>query len=131
MKIGELASRSGCSVQTIRYYEKLQLLPAPNRSEGNFRLYSQAIFEQLMFIKRCRSLDLTLDEIRELNQFKASPDKPCDDINTIIEEHLTQVKARIHELKSLQTQLLSLRKACSEHRKVEQCGILQELSQRS
>jgi len=131
MKIGELASRSGCSVQTIRYYEKQQLLPAPSRSEGNFRLYSHTIFEQLMFIKRCRSLDLTLDEIRELNQFKASPDKPCDDINAIIEEHLIQVKARISELKSLQTQLLSLREACAEDRKVGQCGILQELSQSS
>ncbi|WP_444993854.1 Cd(II)/Pb(II)-responsive transcriptional regulator [Aliikangiella sp. IMCC44359] len=131
MKIGELASRSGCSVQTIRYYEKKSLLPAPSRSEGNFRLYDRSIFDQLMFIKRCRSLDLTLEEIRELIDFKASPEMLCDNINAIVEEHLSHVEARIHELKCLQKQLLSLRQTCSEHRKVEQCGILQELSQRN
>ncbi len=131
MKIGELAGRSGCSVQSIRYYEKELLLPSPKRSEGNYRLYSQTTLEQLMFIKRCRSIDLSLDEIRELNQFKASPDQPCDDINDIIEKHLEQVKDQIHELKGLQAQLLSLRKACAKNRKVEQCGILQTLSRDS
>ena len=66
MKIGELAKLTGCSVQTIRYYEKEHLLESKNRSEGNFRLYDSSAVEQLMFIKHCRSLDLALYEVREL-----------------------------------------------------------------
>ncbi len=129
MRIGELASRSGCSVQTIRYYEKEGLLPKPKRTEGNFRLYDRSIYDQLMFVKRCRNLNLTLQEIRELVNFKSSPDRLCDDVNVIIEQHLNQVEAQIVELKNLRRQLVNLSQTCSEKNKVEQCGILRELSQ--
>ena len=66
MKIGEIASLTGCSVQTIRFYEKEGLLESNRRSEGNFRLYDEAAVEQLNFIRHCRSLDLSLPEIRQL-----------------------------------------------------------------
>ena len=66
LKIGELAKRTGCPVETIRYYEREALLAAPRRSEGNYRLYDDAHAERLQFIRHCRSLDMTLDEIRSL-----------------------------------------------------------------
>ena len=66
IRIGDLAKRSGCEVVTIRYYEKEGLLPKPARSGGNFRLYSDVHIERLQFIRHCRSLDMTLSEIRIL-----------------------------------------------------------------
>lgn len=127
MKIGELASRSGCSIQTIRYYEQQNLLPSPKRSEGNFRLYDTSNLEQLMFVKRCRRLDLTLEEIRGLIALKESPDMYCNGINTVIDAHLAEVIARINELQNLQCQLETLRRSCSSRRKISRCGILQNL----
>ena len=128
MKIGELAKLTGCSVQTIRYYEKEQLLPSTRRSEGNFRLYDEASADQLLFIKLCRGLDLSLSEIRQLLALKRSPGAQCDEVNRMMEAHIHQVEARIRELTQLHEQLRALRSHCSNQRTVEQCGILQTLS---
>lgn len=73
IKIGELSKVTGCSVQTIRHYEKEQLIASAERSEGNFRLYDEVAVEQLLFIKHCRSLDLSLPEIRQLLGLSRSP----------------------------------------------------------
>lgn len=128
MKIGELANVTGCSVQTIRYYEKENLL-APNcRSEGNFRLYDQSAVELLLFIKHCRNLDLSLAEIRQLLQLNNSPQSQCDDVNQMIDHHVQEVEQRITNLRALHRQLKSLRDCCSNDRTVEQCGILKNLN---
>jgi Cd(II)/Pb(II)-responsive transcriptional regulator len=128
MKIGDLAKLTGCSVQAIRYYEKEQLLPSIQRSEGNFRLYNEASAEQLLFIKLCRGLDLSLSEIRQLLALKRSPGAQCDEVSRMMETHIQQVEARIRELTQLSEQLKALRSHCSNQRTVEQCGILQTLS---
>lgn len=128
MKIGELAKLTGCSVQTIRYYEKERLLVSIQRSEGNFRLYDSSAVEQLMFIKHCRSLDLTLSEIRQLIELNRSPGIQCDDINKMIDKHIEQVELRIDELENLRRHLKSLRATCSNSRTIEECGILQNLT---
>ncbi len=73
MKIGDLAKATDCAVETIRYYEREKLLPEPARSEGNYRMYTQAHVERLTFIRNCRTLDMTLDEIRSLLQLRDSP----------------------------------------------------------
>ena len=128
MKIGELAKLTGCSVQTIRYYEAEKLLPSTRRSEGNFRLYDGASAEQLVFIKLCRGLDLSLSEIRQLLILKRSPNAQCDEVNRMIEVHIQQVESRIRELTQLNEMLKALRGRCSDQRTIEQCGILQTLS---
>jgi Cd(II)/Pb(II)-responsive transcriptional regulator len=128
MKIGELAKLTGCSVQAIRYYEKENLLPSIQRSEGNFRLYDQASAKQLSFIKLCRTLDLSLSEIRQLLALKRSPGAQCDEVNRIMDAHIQLVEARIRELIQLNKQLKALRGHCSNERTVAQCGILQSLS---
>ena len=81
MKIGELAKKADTSAETIRYYEQAGLLPKTMRSEGNSRIYSSPHLEQLIFVRHCRSLDMTLDEIRILLNFKASPDENCAVVN--------------------------------------------------
>ena len=128
MKIGELAKLTGCSVQTIRYYEQEKLLPSIQRSEGNFRLYDESSAEQLLFIKLCRGLDLSLSEVRQLLALKRSPSAQCDEVNRMMEAHIQQVEVRIRELTQLHEQLKALRGHCSNRRTVEQCGILQTLS---
>lgn len=128
MKIGELAKRTNFSIQTIRYYEREKLLHSTQRSEGNFRLYDEAAVEQLGFIKLCRSLDLSLSEIRQLIALKRFPNAQCDEVNLMMDEHIEQVETRINELNQLREQLISLRDCCSDERTVEQCGILKSLT---
>lgn len=127
MKIGELAKRSGCSIQTIRYYEKEGLISAPERTEGNFRVYSAVALENLSFIRNCRALDLTLSEIKHLISLQNSPGTPCEAVNQIIDAHLLVVESRISDLQKLHGDLKLLRLKCGNARSVDQCGILGEL----
>jgi Cd(II)/Pb(II)-responsive transcriptional regulator len=128
VKIGELATLTSCSVQSIRHYEKEKLLPSVQRSDGNYRLYDSATIEQLKFIKHCRNLDLSLAEIRQLIELNLQSGMQCDDVNNMVHTHIEQVALRIKELQHLQKQLKSLRDSCSNDRTVKECGILQNLS---
>lgn len=129
LKIGALSRRTACPVETIRYYEREGLLAAPPRSEGNYRLYDDAHAERLQFIRHCRSLDMTLDEIRSLLKFSDDPEGNCGDVNLLLDKHIGHVARRIDELKALQTQLKKLRSTCRSAQAVKDCGILQGLAQ--
>ncbi|WP_061289524.1 Cd(II)/Pb(II)-responsive transcriptional regulator [Azotobacter vinelandii] len=129
MKIGELAKITGTPVETIRYYEREGLLAAPARTMGNFRIYTGAYVERLSFIRRCRLLDMTHEEIRALLRFKDDPRQDCADVNSLLDAHIAHVSARIHELRQLEEQLKRLRECCSEPSEAARCGILRELSQ--
>lgn len=127
MKIGELAKRTGCEVETIRYYEREGLLPQPPRSDGNYRKYGEHDAERLMFIRHCRSLGMSLEDIRILQHFQAKPELACDEINAMLDRHLHQTELQIESLLRLQKQLQTLRNACHTHLTAKQCGILQNL----
>lgn len=131
MRIGELAEVTGTSIETIRYYERVGLLAPPERTEGNFRIYTHPHAERLSFIRHCRSLDMTLDEIRALLRFKDAPTENCGEVNTIVDAHIGHVAARIRELRALETQLKGLRERCREVRETAHCGILKALSNTS
>lgn len=126
MKIGELAKLTDCQVETVRYYEREGLLPPPARSDGNYRVYTQAHVERLTFIRNCRGLDMTLEEIRSLLSLRDSPQDQCENVNALIDEHIQHVNARVASLQALQTQLLELRQRCIDGT-LEHCGILQQL----
>ena len=128
MKIGELARLTGTNVETIRYYERDGLLPETSRTEGNYRIYGEAHAERLSFIRNCRSLDMTLDEIRVLLRFKDSPEVKCDAVNTLLDEHIGHVADRIRELRQLERHLKGLRVLCQEAQDAGHCGILNELA---
>ena len=130
MKIGELARHTGTQVETIRYYEREGLLPEPARTEGNYRIYGEAHAERLSFIRNCRSLDMTLDEIRVLLRFKDSPAENCGAVNDLLDELVGHVVNRIRELRQLERQLRDLRDQCKDSRDASECGILNELAQR-
>ena len=129
MKIGELARLAGTNVETIRYYERDGLLPVPARSEGNYRIYGETHAQRLFFIRRCRGLDMTLDEIRVLLHFKESPQENCADVNRLLDRHIGHVTQRMQELQELERQLIELRERCGEARDAAYCGILDGLSQ--
>ena len=124
MKIGELSRAASTPVETIRYYEREGLLPEPPRSDNNYRIYGDEQLERLAFIRHCRTLDMTLDEIRVLLRFKDAPGEDCGAVNRLLDEHLGHVEARIDELKALHGQLLKLREQCLDVRSTAHCGIL-------
>lgn len=131
MKIGELALAVQTQVETIRYYEREGLLPRAPRSEGNYRIYGPEHVDRLAFVRHCRSLDMTLDEIRVLLRFKDEPHAECGEVNALLDEHIGHVATRIHELHQLEKQLKALRQQCAGVREAAQCGILNELVQAS
>lgn len=125
MKIGELAKITQTQVETIRFYEREGLLAEPPRSKGNYRLYKTEHLERLAFIRHCRSLDMTLDEIRALLRFQDSPRDNCHAVNNVLDEHIEHVARRIRELKHLQQDLKALREQCNGA--AAECGILDGL----
>ncbi|PPE71650.1 Cd(II)/Pb(II)-responsive transcriptional regulator [Caldimonas thermodepolymerans] len=129
MKIGDLAAASDTPVETIRYYERAGLLPAPPRTASNYRHYDESHAARLRFIRHCRALDLSLDEIRTLLELRDHPQASCAEANAVIDEHLGHVAQRIRELKLLQAQLRELRSACNGDGPGRDCGILGRLEQ--
>jgi len=128
MKIGELAKRTGCPVETIRYYEREGLMHAPARSEKNYRLYDGSHLERLTFIRNCRALEMTLGEIAALLRIKDQAGQDCGEVNALLEEHIGHVAERIAKLQLLETQLIALREQCGQTLSVTKCAILKELS---
>lgn len=127
MKIGELASRTGCPVQTIRFYETEGLLQTPERGTNNYRDYGQAHLDRLSFILRCRSLDMAHEEIRVLLRLQDEPTRPCDEVNELLEAHARHVEDRISELKILRRQIKDIRDACAGGVCIGECGALDSL----
>ena len=129
MKIGELAQAAETQVESIRFYEREGVLPVAARTQGNFRIYGPEHIERLAFVHHCRSLDMTLDEIRVLLQFKDAPHAECGDVNRLLDEHIGHVATRIRELRQLEKQLRALRDQCVEVHDAARCGVLAGLSQ--
>ncbi|QCF25383.1 Cd(II)/Pb(II)-responsive transcriptional regulator [Hydrocarboniclastica marina] len=128
MKIGQLAKRINSPVETIRYWEKEGLLPEPKRSDGNYRVYTDAHLERLLFVRNCRTLDMSLNEIRELLRLWDRPQEDCGEVNELIDSHTRHVVAQIDALRSLEAQLRELRQRCTNSRAVENCGIIEGLT---
>lgn len=129
LRIGELAKNADCLVQTVRFYESEGLLLKPARSEGNFRLYDDAQLLRLLFIRRCRAKDMTLDEIRQLLSFRDRPELDCGEVNSLVDSHIAQVRAKIKDLRALERELMDLRRSCDTARTARECGILNSLSE--
>lgn len=128
MRIGELARRAHCSTQTIRFYEQSGLLPEPGRTQANYRHYHDGHLDRLRFIRNCRSLDMTHDEIRDLLSFMDQSQDDCAPVNALLDEHIKHVSIRLAELTRLRTQLVELRQRCHQTRDVPSCGIIRRLS---
>ena len=131
MLIGELAKLAGCEVETIRYYEREQLLSKPERSNAGYRHYQGEHLGELNFILHCRSLGISLAEIRQLASFKADQSLACEEINQLIDRHIGKVQQQVESLRLLEQQLQMLRQRCQQGIDAAHCGILQTLVQAS
>lgn len=132
MKIGELAGLAACRVETVRYYEREGLLPAPIRTEGNYRDYGPVHLERLTFIRQCRTLDIPLQEIRQLLEQRTHPEANCDQVNALIDRHIARIEQQMAALAELRSRLRVLRTGCNEagnpDHVAKHCGILSALS---
>lgn len=107
MKINELSKQSGIHLETIRYYEKMGLMPEPKRLANGYRDYDEASLKQLKFIKTCRSLDFSLAEIKFFNEIKAQQSQHCE-VDSMLAKHLVSVEEKIAELTEIKHFLQSL-----------------------
>ncbi len=108
MKIGALAGRSGLPVKTLRYYEELGLLPAIGRSEGGFRLFAEESLPRLEFIRRLKTLGLSLEEIQSCLAVHDAGELPCGDIEIQLGRQIERIDGQIKELRQLRKELQDL-----------------------
>jgi len=110
--IGHLSRQTGCNIETIRYYEKVGLLPAPPRSVGGHRLYGSEHVRRLGFIRRGRQLGFSLDHIRALLDLADGEQLACGEVRAITFRHLRDVRDKIRDLKQLERTLTQISGAC-------------------
>lgn len=129
MKIGEVAAATATPIETIRYYEREGLLPAPQRTDGNYRIYAAHHVQRLAFIRRCRALDMTLDEVRALLGFADARGGDCSGADAVLDRHIGHVAERIAELRRLEAELRQLRARCQGPGDAASCGVLKGLAE--
>ena len=126
VKRGELARRSGCNLETIRYYECIKLMPEPARTESGHRLYSIDDQRRLRFILRSRELGFSIDEIRSLLSMVDSGEYTCGDIHCMTQKHLSSVSQKIKDLKKLERTLKKISSECAANNDPD-CPIVEAL----
>jgi DNA-binding transcriptional MerR regulator len=127
MKIRELANATATKVETVRYYEKIGLLPPPARTSANYRAYGGDHLARLSFIRRARDLGFSLEAVRELLTLSDDPSQSCEAVDGIARVHLTEVDRKIGDLMALRSELDSVLGAC-RHGKVGDCKIIEALA---
>lgn len=125
--IGTVARRAAVSIDTIRYYERAGLLPAPRRRASGYRDYDPGVVERLRFIRRAKDLGFTLEEIRELLALSTDRERGVKSVKRRAEARLDQVRQRIRELQRVQRGLQKLIDTCPGHGALEHCPILRAL----
>ena len=128
LSIGEVAKATGIKVVTLRYYEQLGLVPAPVRTNGNYRAYSVDDLRRLRFIRRCRDLGFTLDQVRELLRLSSKKNQKCSEVDRITRRHLTDVEKKISDLKLLAKVLQRISSRCRGDGLIADCRIIEALS---
>ncbi|SIS04453.1 DNA-binding transcriptional regulator, MerR family [Aquipseudomonas alcaligenes] len=128
LTIGVLARDSGVNLETIRFYERSGLLPAPQRSPAGYRHYQEQDIRRLRFIRRGRELGFSLEEIRSLLDLAAHPERPCESADQMVREHLDAIETRIRDLQNMRAELSKLAGCHSGH--AEHCRLLEALDDR-
>ncbi len=131
LQIGSVALRTGLSVDTIRFYEKQNLISKPVRSQGGFRLYDDASVERLTFVTQAQTLGFSLREIRELLLLRDVGGESCSHVHDLLNHKLTMILRKISELKSLECQLRRAKRRCNQElaRKcTRSCPVLDDMA---
>ena len=125
--IGEMVLTTGTKIETIRYYERIGLLPLPKRTTGNYRRYSSDNLGQLSFIRRNRDLGFSLEDVKALLHLADDRTQPCSDVDRIAKQHLTEVERKPTDLKALRAELRQLINQC-QHGTIADCRIIEALA---
>ncbi|MBW4091582.1 MAG: helix-turn-helix domain-containing protein [Proteobacteria bacterium] len=128
--IGDLARATGVKAETIRYYERIGLLPSPARTGGNYRAYIKPHLERLRFIRRGRDLGFSLDAVRELLRLSDDRRQPCGEVDQVARAHLAEVESKIADLVVLRGELRLLIEQC-RHGTVAECRVIEGLAARA
>ncbi|MCW9133676.1 mercury resistance transcriptional regulator MerR1 [Bacillus paramycoides] len=126
-RIGELAEKCDVNKETIRYYERLGLIPEPNRTEKGYRMYSLQMVDRLNFIKRTQELGFTLNEIDKLLGVVDRNEAKCRDINDFAVLKLEDIQRKIQDLKKIKQMLIDLKERCPENKDIYECPIIETL----
>ncbi len=127
LTIGRLAALSGVNLETIRYYERIGLMPAPSRTQGGHRLYDEAHRGRLSFIRRGRELGFGIEAIRTLLDLAEPVHRSCEDVRPIAASHLEEVRAKIADLVRLEAILAQTVSRCEGHASAPSCPVLEML----
>jgi MerR family mercuric resistance operon transcriptional regulator len=125
--IGQLAKQAGVKIETIRYYERLKLIPQPPRLVSGYRQYSPDYIDRIQFIKRAKLLGFSLKEVTELLALQVESDTVCQDVQKRAEIKIADIDAKIQMLQRMKTVLTDLVKACKENELTNECPILKAL----
>ena len=124
--IGALSNHTGTNIETIRYYERVSLLPAPARSSGGYRLYGNDHLKRLNFIRRARALGFSIGEVRTLLRLADERKRPCAEVRVVAEAHLKDVRAKIADLRRMERVLKATVARCAEGRRSD-CPVIEAL----
>lgn len=128
LNIGGLSKETGVKVVTIRFYEKIGVLTAAPRTAGNYRIYSQQHVRRLHFVRRCRDLGFSLDQIQDFLQLSSASGSSCAEVCQISRRHLKDVESKLADLKRLASELRRITSSCSGTRPISECRIIEALS---
>jgi len=124
LRIGQVAKEANVNIQTIRYYERNNLIPAPPRTESGYRQYSQDHVARVKFIKRAQELGFSLKEIVELLSLKVESDTICSDMQKQAEAKIITIETKIQMLQRINQTLTDLVNSCRENKLTNECPIL-------
>ena len=129
LTIGGLSKETGVKVVTIRFYEKIGVLTTPNRTAANYRIYSQGHVRRLHFVRRCRDLGFSLDQVLDFLRLSSDNSSSCAKICRIAERHLQDVERKLADLRRLASELRRVTSSCSGTRPMSECRIIEALSE--
>lgn len=129
LTVGQLAKAAGINGETVRYYERIGMMPRPRRRPSGYRFYSEDDLARLKFIIHAKDLGFTLREIRELLELRVDPETTCEDVRAQAEAKIADVQQKIADLQRIKTALESLATACREKGPSGECPILEALEE--
>lgn len=127
LPIGKLAAFSGVNLETIRYYERIGLMPSPDRTDGGHRMYDDSHMRRLSFIRRGRELGFNIETIRALLGLAEPGHRSCDEVRTLAAAHLQQVRAKLEDLTRLEAILAQTVSRCEGRAPAPSCPVLEML----
>lgn len=124
--IGVLSRKTGCNIETIRYYEKAGIIPHPARSDGGHRLYGSGHLKRLAFVMKARVLGFTLAEVKALLRLVDERDQPCDEVRSLAASHLADVRIKLADLRTMEAVLKEMIVSCDKDQ-TNECPLVERM----